>query len=141
MLKAEVDGVLVGDGREWDEYRMLKFPSRRAYEDVLAKVESSDFAVHLSAAVEDEYRFQLKDLMDRTGNPPMAEAPQRRSANPGASQAPTILRSLDVDGDGKISQSEAPAQLKQNFSFIDANGDGGIDIDELTRVLKMQSSQ
>jgi len=70
MLKAEVDGVLVGDGRDWDDYRILRFPSRRAYEAVLTKIESSDFAIHFTAAVEDEYRLQLADLMDRTANPP-----------------------------------------------------------------------
>ncbi len=70
MLKAEVAGVLVGDGRDWDDYRILRFPSRRAYEAVLARIESSDSAIHFAAAVEDEYRLQLVDLMDRTANPP-----------------------------------------------------------------------
>ena len=143
MLKAEVDGVLVGDGREWDEYRMLKFPSQRAFEEVLAKVESSDFAVHLSAAVEDEYRLQLKDMADRTGNPPtpgnVAQAGPQRSID--ASQAPFILNMLDADKDGKISKSEAVDDMKANFAMIDSNGDGGIDLDELTRILEMVAGQ
>ncbi len=92
------------------------------------------------AEAEPERVKEMQSLWDKW-NASMPEAPQGRRANPGPSQAPTILRMLDADKDGKISESEAPAQLKQNFSLIDANGDGGIDIDELTRVLKMRSSQ
>jgi arylsulfatase A-like enzyme len=92
------------------------------------------------AGSETEKFNELKSLWDKW-NASMAEVPQGRPANPGASQAPTILRSLDVDKDGKISQGEAPNDMKANFPFIDANGDGGIDVDELTRILKMQSSR
>ncbi len=90
------------------------------------------------ATIETKKFEELKSLWDKW-NASMADP--RRLPAPTVGQAPTILRMLDADKDGKISQSEAPAQLKQNFSFIDANGDGGIDIDELTRVLRMQSSQ
>ena len=43
----------------------------------------------------------------------------------------------DRDKDGKISQSEAVDGMKANFSLIDSNGDGGIDLAELTAVLKV----
>ena len=55
---------------------------------------------------------------------------------PTVDRAPSILRSLDVDTDGKISKSEAVGGMKANFSFIDRNGDGGIDLEELTAILK-----
>ncbi len=42
----------------------------------------------------------------------------------------TIMRA-DADGDGKISQEEAPRQLKKHFSKIDTNGDGYLDRSEL----------
>ncbi len=143
MLRAEVEGVVVGDGRTWSDYRMLQFPSHRAFEDVVQKIGASDFGHHHAAAIEDEYTFELSNRTDLTANPPVpgnvAQAGPQRSFD--ASQAPFILSSLDADNDGKISESEAPGQIKQNFSLVDANGDGGIDIDELTRILKMQSSQ
>ena len=52
-----------------------------------------------------------------------------------------VLQALDDDSDGEISKSEASDEMKQNFSFIDANHDGGIDLDELERALKLVRSQ
>ena len=52
-----------------------------------------------------------------------------------------ILGSLDKDNDSKISESEAPADMKQNFAFIDTNGDGGIDLAELRKVLTMMRNR
>ena len=42
-----------------------------------------------------------------------------------------MFEQLDANDDGKISQDEAPAKMKQHFSQIDANGDGAIDEREL----------
>jgi len=70
MLRAAVDGVLVGDGRTWSDFRMLKFPSHRAFEDVVEKIGASDFGHHHAAAIEDEYTLKLNNRMDRTANPP-----------------------------------------------------------------------
>ena len=148
MLKGQVDGVLVGDGRKWSEYRLLRFPSHRARAEVLEKIEESDFGHHLTAAVEDEYTLELEDRIDATANPPMpgnvgpvnaGQASPRQS--PGADQAPFILRSRDLDKDGKISRSEAVDSMKANFSFIDSNDDGGIDLAELKALLKRVAAQ
>lgn len=35
--------------------------------------------------------------------------------------------SLDKNSDGKITSDEAPEQMQRGFSYMDANGDGGID--------------
>jgi len=143
MLKGQVDGVLVGDGRTWSEYRLLRFPSHRAREEILEKIEESDFGHHLAAAVEDEYTLELEDLFDMTANPPtpgnVGQASPRQSQ--GADQAPLILRSLDHDKDGKISQSEAVDSMKANFTAIDSNGDGGIDLAELEAALKSEAAR
>lgn len=56
---------------------------------------------------------------------------------PDPSQASLILATLDKDGDEKISNSEAPDQLKQNFTLVDRNSDGGIDLNELKAVLRL----
>ncbi len=58
------------------------------------------------------------------------------------SQTPQQLhQSLDADSDGAISKSEARDEMKRNFSFIDANGDGGINLDELKGILNLVGSQ
>ena len=54
-----------------------------------------------------------------------------------AQSAQQILDMLDADSSGAISKDEAVDDMKTNFSFIDTNGDGGIDIDELTQILRM----
>ena len=143
MLRAEVDGVAVGDGRKWSDYRLLKFPSQRAFEDVLQKIGQSDFGHHHAAAIEDEYTLKLQNQFDMTANPPTPGnvSPVIPQQSSDVSQAPFILSSLDADGDGKISQSEAVDDMKVNFTCIDSNSDGGIDLAELTEVLKMVAAQ
>jgi hypothetical protein len=60
---------------------------------------------------------------------------------PSPEQAPMVLSTLDADGDVKISESEATGGLKQNFAAIDRNGDGGIDLEELTTMLEALTSR
>ncbi len=48
-----------------------------------------------------------------------------------------IMKTLDVDRDGRITLSEARDGLRRDFTSIDRNGDGGIDEEELIGVLKM----
>ena len=57
--------------------------------------------------------------------------PERRPGpgSPGQRAGSPISR-FDRDGDGKISQAEAPSPMQRNFSKHDANGDGYIDADE-----------
>lgn len=94
------------------------------------------------AAAEPERVKEMQSLWDKW-NASMPKAPQGGPANPApsADRAPIILRSLDADGDGKISESEAVGGIKQNFSMIDSNGDGGIDLAELTAILKTVAAQ
>ncbi len=63
------------------------------------------------------------------------------SATAFAQSAQQILDSLDADDSGAISKDEAVDDMKTNFSFIDTNGDGGIDLEELDAILKMVASQ
>lgn len=46
---------------------------------------------------------------------------------------PTLER-FDANGDGKITEEEAPERMKANFAEIDANGDGGIDAEEFSAI-------
>jgi hypothetical protein len=42
---------------------------------------------------------------------------------------------MDANKDGKIGKDKAAADMKANCAMVDGNGDGGIDIDELTAAL------
>ena len=66
----------------------------------------------------------------------LASAAVAQQQAPSPEQAPMVLSTLDADGDVKISESEATGGLKQNFVSIDRNGDGGIDLEELTTMLE-----
>jgi pimeloyl-ACP methyl ester carboxylesterase len=48
---------------------------------------------------------------------------------------------FDKDNNNKISKSEAPDDLKQNLSYIDSKGDGGVDLKEIKEILKMAAAQ
>jgi haloalkane dehalogenase len=60
---------------------------------------------------------------------------------PAPEQAPLSFSMLDQDGDKKVSRDEAKGSQKDNFAFVDSNGDGGIDLDEFTRILELASGQ
>jgi Ca2+-binding EF-hand superfamily protein len=55
-----------------------------------------------------------------------------------------MIMRADADGDGKISQEEAPPQLKKHFARLDTNGDGYLDRSELEawakRIQKRQAT-
>lgn len=63
MLKTSVEGALIGDGRTWDEFRMLHFPSESAYTAYCDAVEKmSDAVEHREAAIEDSYRMKAATM-------------------------------------------------------------------------------
>ncbi len=70
--------------------------------------------------------------------------PGKRLGNRSANQLVEMIMRADADGDGKISQAEAPKQLKKHFAKIDTNGDGYLDRSELEawakRVQKRQAA-
>jgi len=60
-----------------------------------------------------------------------AEAGGPRPGGGGRPSPEAIISGADQDGDGKLSEAEAPDQMKSNFSQIDADGDGFISSEEL----------
>jgi Ca2+-binding EF-hand superfamily protein len=52
-----------------------------------------------------------------------------------------MIMKADADGDGKISEEEAPPQLKKHFSKIDTNGDGYLDRSELEAWIKRRQKR
>src|SRR5262249_9392606 len=57
-------------------------------------------------------------------------------AIPAAAAGKGLGQRLDLDGDGKISRSEARGRLKQNFASIDTDGDGYLSRDEIRKALQ-----
>ena len=47
---------------------------------------------------------------------------------------------LDKDGDKNVSLGEAKGNLKDNFAFVDSNGNGAVDLAELTRALSLAAN-
>ena len=61
-----------------------------------------------------------------------AHTQQSRSpaAATGDTTAEQLMSYMDANGDGKITMDEAPEELKAGFAAVDRNGDGGIDVAE-----------
>jgi hypothetical protein len=51
----EIEGVFIGDGREFDEFRINVFPSHTAFSTVIADPARLAGQVHRTAALEDTY--------------------------------------------------------------------------------------
>ncbi len=58
VLKTRVKGAIFGDGRTWDEFRLLHFPSQAAYTEAVQNMQ--DVIKHRDAAIEDGYLMKAK---------------------------------------------------------------------------------
>jgi uncharacterized protein (DUF1330 family) len=65
----EVDGVLVGDGREWDEVRLNRFPSRAAFNALTEDPAWQSQQSARAAALADTYALITLPLIDSIGRP------------------------------------------------------------------------
>lgn len=54
-LRFTVEGVFIGDGREWDEFRINVFPSRAAFGVVAADPDRQAAEFHREASIDDTY--------------------------------------------------------------------------------------
>jgi len=70
---------------------------------------------------------------------PKGQVPQRPSGGGGRIDPEQVMKSLDANGDGKLSQDELPARIADRFALADADGDGSVSKEELTRLLQVFS--
>ncbi len=56
-------------------------------------------------------------------------------------EAAAMVKTMDADGDGKVSEEEVSEELKQYFSMLDANADGGLDSAEMQTVVDYARQQ
>ena len=69
VARFDVEGVYIGDGREWDEFRINAFPSRAAFQVVVADPERQAGQFHREASIEDTYSQASTVLINTfTGN-------------------------------------------------------------------------
>jgi Ca2+-binding EF-hand superfamily protein len=71
---------------------------------------------------------------DRPMGPPKGDAPGRDGAG-AREMAEGIMQRLDKDGDGRITAEEMPKGGRLDLSKADRNGDGGVDLIELSLVI------
>lgn len=63
----EIEGVFIGDGREFDEFRINVFPSHTAFDAVVANPARLAGQVHREAALEDTYTTANAIVIDSLG--------------------------------------------------------------------------
>ena len=63
LLKTTVEGALIGDGRTWDEFGLLHFPSDAAYTAYSDAVQNmQDEVKHRDAAIDDSYLMKIETM-------------------------------------------------------------------------------
>lgn len=68
----EVEGVLIGDGRDWDQFRINHMPSHLAFNTLVADPDRLAGQVHREAGLEDTYTVLAQALLnsvDQVANP------------------------------------------------------------------------
>lgn len=106
----------------------------------------------IAEAREDDHSEDTVNVKDRFGGDKPAKLPAIGTGPGGAGASDAggnakgkpsgglDLKTLDTDGDGKLSLEEAPERMKESFSKIDTDGDGSISAAELGAIRrKMQS--
>ena len=62
-LRTMVEGALIGDGRRWDEFRLLHFPSEAAYKAFSDAIQTmSDALKYRDAAIEESYLMKVETM-------------------------------------------------------------------------------
>ena len=64
----DIEGVFIGDGREWDEFRINIFPSHAAFDAVVADPTRLAGQVHREAAIEDTYTAANRIIINTLGD-------------------------------------------------------------------------
>lgn len=94
-----------------------------------------------------DYQAKLVDgkldgtIVSPMGDLPFTGTPVTPEPEEEGGEALAMVNALDADGNGTVSEEEAPEQMKQFFSMIDSNADGGIDAEEMQMVVEYMRQQ
>ncbi|MCA8997957.1 MAG: HlyD family efflux transporter periplasmic adaptor subunit [Planctomycetaceae bacterium] len=115
--------IEVKDGIEEGEYVVLN--PRSQFDDEISALEAE-----LSA--EDGADPDLENLPKGEDAPAPKPGASEGGRPAGGGDPAAFFNNLDKDGDGKISEDEAPGRMKENFSKLDKDGDGFITKEEMS---------
>lgn len=150
QLQAKLD-ISVADGR-----LAGKWSSERRGDSDLDNVAIKDDALTFSRAVEwqgqeftIDYEAALVDgklsgkaVFSMGGDLPFTgTAVTQEAEGEEGGEAAAMVKTMDADGDGKVSEEEVSEELKQYFSMLDADGDGGLDSAEMQTVVDYRRQQ
>jgi len=100
--------------------------------------QGQEFLLEFAAKIEDGKL--IGEMTSPMGEMPftgtISEAETDATDDSEAGRAKAMLDQIDGNGDGKITEDEAPEQMKQFFTMIDADGSGGIDATEMITVIQ-----
>lgn len=136
-----------------DERLAGKWSSEMRGDSTLDNVAIKDDALTFSRTIERQgqeftidYEATLVDgKLSGRAVTPMGELPFTGTAvtqqAEGADEATGLVKAMDANGDGKVSEDEVSEELKPYFSMLDANADGGIDSAEMQTVVDYRRQQ
>jgi hypothetical protein len=105
--------------------------------------DGQEFLLEFTAKIEGEKL--IGEMITPMGEMPftgtMAKADAGAEDDSEEGRAKAMLDQIDGNGDGKVTEDEAPEQMKQFFTMIDADGSGGIDANEMIMVIQFMDQQ
>lgn len=130
VISGQCQTTVIG-GAEWDAFAVVRYPSAKTLMGMFQKPEYQKAHVHREAGLDGQL---LIAVFEGSGL-------DFSSDDDGEVTAEQVMNNLDTDKDGKISEDEAPDQLKQSFQFVDTDGDGSIDLEEAQTIADFLNAQ
>ena len=110
---------------DWDGFVLVKYPSAADLVQMIQSEEYQAVSHHREAGLEGQVLIAVTE--------------QEEEAE--GVTAKQLMEQMDTDKDGKISEDEAPDQLKNSFGLVDANADGSIDLEEAQTIADFLNAQ
>jgi uncharacterized protein (DUF1330 family) len=124
LVSGKCSATVIGTA-DWDAFALVKYPSASAAIEMFQSEEYQAILPLRAAGLEGQVLIAVTEQ----------EEPAEGVT------AEQIMEQLDADKDGKITEDEAPDQLKQSFGLVDANGDGSIDVEEAQTIADFLNAQ
>lgn len=124
LVSGKCSATVIGTA-DWDAFALVKYPSASAAIEMFQSEEYQAILPLRAAGLEGQVLIAVTEQEEPAEGVTAAQ----------------IMENLDTDKDGKITEEEAPDQLKQSFSLVDANADGSIDLEEAQTIADFLNAQ